>query len=64
MGLLNHAPITVSDLDRAARFHAAALAAGGTDDGPPGPRPENHARSYAAFVRDPDGNRLEAVCHR
>lgn len=52
--------------DRAAvdAFHAAALAAGGTDDGPPGERPAYHPRYYAAFVRDPDGNRLEAVCHR
>jgi len=45
-------------------FHAAGLAAGGTDDGPPGPRPNYHAADYAAFLRDPDGNRLEAVCHR
>lgn len=45
-------------------FHAAALAAGGTDDGPPGPRPEYTTRThlaYAAFIRDPDGNRIEAV---
>lgn len=45
-------------------FHAAALAHGGTCDGPPGPRPEYHPGYYAAFVRDPDGNRLEVVCHR
>ena len=52
--------------DRAAvdRFHAAALAAGGRDDGAPGERPAYQPRYYAAFVRDPDGNRLEAVCHR
>lgn len=52
--------------DRAAvdAFHAAALAHGGQDDGPPGLRPAYHASYYAAFVRDPDGNRLEAVCHR
>lgn len=52
--------------DRAAvdAFHAAALAHGAVCDGPPGPRPEYHAGYYAAFVRDPDGNRLEAVCHR
>lgn len=52
--------------DRAAvdAFHAAALAHGGEDDGPPGLRPAYHASYYAAFVRDPDGNRLEAVCHR
>jgi catechol 2,3-dioxygenase-like lactoylglutathione lyase family enzyme len=45
-------------------FHAAGLAAGGTCDGPPGPRPHYHPHYYAAFLRDPDGNRVEAVCHR
>lgn len=44
-------------------FHAAGLAAGGTDDGPPGPRPDYHERYYGAFLVDPDGNRVEAVCH-
>ena len=44
-------------------FHAAALRAGGTDNGPPGPRPHYHAHYYAAFVRDPDGHNIEAVCH-
>ena len=44
-------------------FHAAALAAGGVDDGPPGLRERGHGPRlyYAAFVRDPDGNRIEAV---
>lgn len=42
-------------------FHAAALAAGGVDDGAPGPRPEYSEGYYAAFVRDRDGNRIEAV---
>lgn len=42
-------------------FHAAALTAGGASDGAPGLRPEYHQRYYAAFVRDPDGNRIEAV---
>jgi len=42
-------------------FHAAALAAGGASDGAPGLRPHYHLRYYAAFVRDPDGNRVEAV---
>jgi len=45
-------------------FHAAALAAGGVDNGPPGLRPQYHADYYAAFVHDPDGNNVEAVCHR
>ncbi|MGH2952722.1 MAG: VOC family protein [Solirubrobacterales bacterium] len=45
-------------------FHAAALAAGGTDNGPPGPRPIYHEHYYGAYVLDPDGNNVEAVCHR
>ena len=44
-------------------FHAAALAAGGHDDGTPGLRPQYHADYYGAFVLDPDGHRIEAVCH-
>ncbi|WP_319519984.1 VOC family protein [uncultured Martelella sp.] len=43
-------------------FYDAALAAGATDNGPPGIRPHYHATYYAAFVRDPDGNNIEAVC--
>jgi catechol 2,3-dioxygenase-like lactoylglutathione lyase family enzyme len=52
--------------DRAAvdAFHAAALAAGGTDNGRPGLRPQYHPDYYGAFVLDPDGNNIEAVCHR
>jgi catechol 2,3-dioxygenase-like lactoylglutathione lyase family enzyme len=42
-------------------FHAAALKAGGQSDGPPGPRPEYTPGYYAAFIFDPDGNRIEAV---
>ena len=42
-------------------FHAAAVAAGGVSDGAPGPRPQYSKRYYAAFIRDPDGNRIEAV---
>ncbi len=45
-------------------FHAAALAAGGEDNGAPGPRPQYHPGYYGAFVLDPDGNNVEAVCHR
>ena len=44
-------------------FHAAALANGGTDEGAPGPRPQYHRNYYGAYVRDPDGNKLQAVCH-
>jgi catechol 2,3-dioxygenase-like lactoylglutathione lyase family enzyme len=43
-------------------FHAAALAAGGEDRGPPGLRPHYGPTYYAAFVTDPDGHKLEAVC--
>jgi catechol 2,3-dioxygenase-like lactoylglutathione lyase family enzyme len=61
------APIHVafSAPDRAAvdAFHAAALAAGGKDNGAPGLRPEYHAGYYGAFVFDPDGNNVEAVFH-
>ena len=42
-------------------FHAAALNGGGRSDGPPGLRPHDRVRYYAAFVLDPDGNRIEAV---
>lgn len=44
-------------------FHAAALSAGARDDGAPGPRPY-HPAYYGAFVIDPDGHPIEAVCHR
>ncbi|MBI3784861.1 MAG: VOC family protein [Deltaproteobacteria bacterium] len=45
-------------------FYKAALAAGGRDNGGPGLRPQYHANYYGAFVFDPDGNNVEAVCHR
>ena len=44
-------------------FHRAAHDAGGRDNGAPGPRPQYHPRYYGAFVLDPDGNNVEAVCH-
>jgi catechol 2,3-dioxygenase-like lactoylglutathione lyase family enzyme len=44
-------------------FYAAAIAAGGTDNGKPGLRTEYHANYYGAFVLDPDGHNIEAVCH-
>ena len=44
-------------------FHAAALAAGGQDNGAPGLRPHYHPNYYGAFVLDPDGHNIEAVCH-
>lgn len=51
---------TRADVDA---FYRAALAAGGVDNGPPGPRPQYHPGYYGAFVRDPDGHNVEAVCH-
>jgi hypothetical protein len=47
-----------------ARFHAAALEAGGKDNGAAGLRPEYHKHYYGAFVLDPDGHNIEAVIHR
>ena len=44
-------------------FYKAAIAAGGRDNGPPGIRPHYHANYYGAFVLDPDGHNIEAVCH-
>ena len=45
-------------------FHRAALDAGGIDNGAPGLRPDYHENYYGAFVLDPDGHNIEAVCHR
>jgi predicted lactoylglutathione lyase len=45
-------------------FHAAALAAGGTDNGAPGVRAIYHPTYYGAYVLDPDGHNIEAVCHK
>jgi catechol 2,3-dioxygenase-like lactoylglutathione lyase family enzyme len=44
-------------------FHAKALAEGGRDEGAPGLRPDYHPNYYGAYVRDLDGNKLQAVCH-
>jgi catechol 2,3-dioxygenase-like lactoylglutathione lyase family enzyme len=44
-------------------FYAAAMAAGGRDNGAPGPRPHYHQHYYGAFVYDPDGHNIEACCH-
>ena len=49
--------------DTVDRAHAAALAAGGTSEGPPGLRPQYHANYYGAYVRDTEGNKLCVVCH-
>lgn len=62
----NGVTIAFEAADRAtvARFHAAALAAGGRDEGGPGPRPHYHADYYGAYVRDLDGHKLCCACHR
>jgi len=59
-----HVCLRARSQDEVHRFHAAALAHGGADDGAPGPRQHDDPGRiyYAAFVRDPDGNRIEAVC--
>jgi len=65
-GRLNHAVhIALVAKDRATvdAFYRAALAAGGNDNGAPGLRPHYHANYYGAFVLDPDGHNIEAVCH-
>jgi catechol 2,3-dioxygenase-like lactoylglutathione lyase family enzyme len=59
-----HVSFAASDHATVEAFHAAALATGGGENGAPGPRPLYHASYYAAFVLDPDGNNIEAVCHR
>jgi catechol 2,3-dioxygenase-like lactoylglutathione lyase family enzyme len=56
-----HVGLRVRTAELVDAFHAAALAAGGTSDGAPGPRPQHGEVYYAAFIRDPDGNRIEAV---
>lgn len=58
-----HVAFRAADRATVDRFHAAALAAGGEDHGAPGLRPQYHADYYGAFVRDPDGHNIEAVCH-
>ena len=57
----SHVALRVRTIELVDAFHAAALAAGGTCDGAPGLRPQHGEGYYAGFVRDPDGNRLEAV---
>jgi catechol 2,3-dioxygenase-like lactoylglutathione lyase family enzyme len=58
-----HVAIRADTRSAVDEFHKAALAAGGTDNGPPGLRPQYHPSYYGAFVHDPDGNNVEAVCH-
>jgi catechol 2,3-dioxygenase-like lactoylglutathione lyase family enzyme len=64
-GLQRPIHIAIAAQDRAAvdAFYRAAIAAGGKDNGAPGLRPHYHPNYYAAFVLDPDGHNIEAVCH-
>jgi catechol 2,3-dioxygenase-like lactoylglutathione lyase family enzyme len=62
-GTGTHVAFTCNSRDSVDAFHAAALAAGGTDNGGPGLREHYHPNYYGAFVLDPDGNNIEAVCH-
>ncbi len=57
-----HLAFQAADHEAVARFHAAGVANGGTDNGPPGER-RYHPGYYAAFILDPDGNNIEAVFH-
>ncbi|MFL5846563.1 MAG: VOC family protein [Solirubrobacteraceae bacterium] len=58
-----HLAFLAETREQVAAFHAAGLAAGGRDNGEPGPRPKYHEGYYAAFLLDPDGNNVEAVLH-
>jgi catechol 2,3-dioxygenase-like lactoylglutathione lyase family enzyme len=58
-----HVAFEAKSRDVVDQFYKAALAAGGKDNGAPGLRPQYHANYYGAFVLDPDGNNIEAVCH-
>jgi catechol 2,3-dioxygenase-like lactoylglutathione lyase family enzyme len=59
-----HIAFTATSRAEVDAFYKAALAGGGKDNGAPGLRPHYHADYYAAFVFDPDGYNIEAVCHR
>jgi catechol 2,3-dioxygenase-like lactoylglutathione lyase family enzyme len=58
-----HVAIHAADHATVDAFYRAALAAGGKDNGPPGPRPQYHKDYYGAYVLDPDGHNIEACCH-
>ncbi|MFZ3582866.1 VOC family protein [Loktanella sp. DJP18] len=58
-----HIAFTAQSRQQVDEFHACALAAGGTDNGAPGIRPQYSDTYYAAFIRDPDGHNIEMVCH-
>ena len=58
-----HVALLADDRQTVDAFHRAAMAAGGRDNGAPDPRPQYHPNYYGAFVLDPDGHNIEAVCH-
>ncbi|WP_294636854.1 VOC family protein [uncultured Aquabacterium sp.] len=58
-----HVAFRVASRSLVDAFHQTAIQAGGTDNGPPGLRPHYHPNYYGAFVLDPDGHNIEAVCH-
>jgi catechol 2,3-dioxygenase-like lactoylglutathione lyase family enzyme len=58
-----HVALASPDRHTVDEFYSAALSAGGRDNGSPGLRPHYHEQYYGAFVLDPDGNNIEAVCH-
>ena len=62
VGTGTHVAFTCDDRATVDAFHAAGIAAGGLDNGPPGLR-WYHEHYYGAFILDPDGNNIEAVCH-
>jgi catechol 2,3-dioxygenase-like lactoylglutathione lyase family enzyme len=59
-----HIAFAAASRDEVDAFHRAGLAAGGIDNGGPGPRARYHANYYGAFLLDPDGSNIEAVCHK
>ena len=58
-----HIALRARNRDQVGAFHVAALAAGGRDNGEPGPRTHYHEHYFGAFILDPDGHNIEAVCH-
>ncbi|MEO0943982.1 MAG: VOC family protein [Pseudomonadota bacterium] len=58
-----HIAFTAETREKVHAFHEAALRLGGSSEGEPGPRPQYGPNYYAAYVRDPDGNKLQAVCY-
>lgn len=59
-----HVAYIAASRDQVDAFHAKALELGGTSEGEPGLRPHYHPNYYGAYVRDPEGNKIQAVCHR